>query len=145
MKDIVTKWSTNETLLQSYRSIFITTQSIFLAIGVFTTNNINMFLPICIISLITIWIIWFPVVKSRHLAVDFFKYSLELTEKEIAELLEFCKNEKLYISNKEIRKKANSILGCDKSWRLTRIKIDLVIPILFTVIWTILTLMTFNN
>lgn len=145
MKDVTSKWSTNETLLQSYRSIFITTQSIFLGIGVFTTNNLKMFLPIGIISLITIWLIWFPVVKSRQLAVDYFKYSLELSEEELEKLVEMCKNEKFYIQNKEIRKRANSILKCDKHWRTTRIKIDLIIPILFTITWIILSLMATNN
>ncbi len=145
IKGLNTKWATNEALLQSYRAIFITTQSIFIAIGVFSVDSLILNITIFCISVITIWKIWFPVVRSRHLAVDFFKYSLELDDDRLEELLKECKNEKVYISNEDIRRKADVILGCDKHWRKTRVKIDIVIPVLFTIIWILLVYITISR
>jgi len=84
------------------------------------------------ISVYMIWHIWFPVVKSRHRFVDYYKYALELPEEERSKLCEV----KIYVKDKKEREKANRILKLeDGEWRPTRKKVDFVIPCLFTFIW----------
>ncbi|MBA7645545.1 MAG: hypothetical protein GH143_01355 [Calditrichaeota bacterium] len=136
IKEVAAKWSTNETLLQSYRSIFISSQSFLLAVGVLSFDRSNWLLIILAeISVFMIWYIWFPVVKTRHRFVDYHKYALELSEEEQSKLCEVKK----YVEDKEERKQANIILKlCNGQWRLTRKKVDILIPCFFICIWVCL-------
>ncbi len=103
---------------------------------------------ISVISIIQIWYIWFRIIRVRTLVVDFYKYKMPefcdnhgdlLIDSEYIEKLE----ESTYIKNKEVRKKTNvsmgKILNKDgeefHNFRFTRIKLDIIIPILFTIIW----------
>lgn len=135
MDNISSKWATNESLLQSYRLIFITMQSVFVATGFFIYQSIYPFVALLIVSLIIIWFIWFPIVRSRHLVADYFKYCLRLSDNELIELKKVCNTEHEYVSDHIIRGKANVILKCKSPWRLTRIKLDLILPILFSTLW----------
>lgn len=136
MLNIVQKWSVNENLLQHYRSIFISSQSFIIAVGAIMVGKPSwIFIPIFLISLIMIWFIWFPVVKSRHRIVDYYKYSLELDDTLIKNL---C-TETEYVNDKRKRNEANKLFKNDiGNWRSTRIKVDLILPISFSVIWLIL-------
>ena len=135
------KWSTNESLLQSYRQIFISSQSFFLAIAAILIENADELTIICLafIGLLMIWFIWFRVVRSRHLAVDYHKYIDEFIKNNDGEYPKGICTEKKYIEifSKE-RKKTNKVLGIEKNLRLTRKKIDVYLPILFTLTWVLL-------
>ena len=133
MKNIATKWSINESLLQSYRSIFISSQSFLIAAGAIFFDKSNLLLFILSgIGILIIWYIWFPVVVIRHRISDYYKYILDLPEEKINKLCTATD----YAINKEARRKANKIFNLKQGeWRLTRIKVDILIPILFTIIW----------
>lgn len=139
MNDRNLKWSVNETLLQYYRTIFISSQSFIIVVGAITVDkSFWIFLPIFLLSLIIIWFIWFPVVKARHRIVDYYKYSLDLDEKELKKLISYC-SESEYVHDKRSREVANRLLKISKgNWRDTRKKVDLFLPIIFSIIWLIL-------
>lgn len=129
------KWSINETLLQSYRSIFISSQSFLLAVGAIVSGKSPMVLyVVAAISLLMIWAIWFPVVRARHRIVDYYKYGAVLSESKRSEL---C-SEKQYVHDYELRKKANELLGIRSNWRSTRKKLDLLTPALISSVWLVL-------
>lgn len=129
------KWSINESLLQSYRSIFISSQSFLLAVGAIVSGKSTIvLLATAFISLLMIWAIWFPVVRARHRIVDYYKYGATLPEPGRFAL---C-SEKEYVHNKEMRTKANKAFGIRGNWRPTRWKIDLLTPVLFSIVWIVL-------
>lgn len=132
MKEIATKWSVNESLLQSYRSIFISAESFLLAVAVFSIEESTLFFYISsVIAVLIIWVFWFPIVRSRHLIVDYYKYALELSDKNRENL---C-SEKEFVQKSENYLETKRTLGIKKHWRLTRIKMDLLLPILFSIFW----------
>ena len=129
------KWSINETLLQSYRSIFISSQSFLLAVGAIVSGKSQIvFYAIAAISLLMIWAIWFPVVRARHRIVDYYKYGAVLSESKRSEL---CSEEQ-YVHDYRLRKKANELLGIRNNWRHTRKKLDLLMPALISSVWLVL-------
>lgn len=131
------KWAINESLLQSYRSIFISSQAFLLAVGAIVSGKSTLVLVVAAaISLLMIWAIGLPVVRSRHLIVDYYKHGASLSESARSEL---C-SERDYVHNRELRRKANVAVGIDTNWRPTRLKIDLMIPILFSCVWAALIL-----
>ena len=133
MKNVATKWAVNETLLQSYRMIFISTQSLFIAVGILSLDkSMYLFLLLLCSAMFTMYYIWIPVVNARHKIVDYYKYALDLSKQERANLCSLA----IYTSNDEERIKANAILKMQRGkWSPTRIKIDIVIPSLLTFIW----------
>ncbi|MBN2351127.1 MAG: hypothetical protein JXD23_01055 [Spirochaetales bacterium] len=139
--DFIDKWNTNETLLQSYRSIFISFESFLLAVGAIAARKNHFIIcTLAIVGIISIWPIWFRVVQIRHRIVDYYKYAAHLPKSKLSKL---C-TEHEYLSNINQRNFANSILGLKSNWRVTRIKMDLVLPLLFTIVWIILVLYQFG-
>lgn len=131
----IEKWSINETLLQSYRSIFISSQSLLLAVGAIVSGRSHGVLyAIAAISLLMIWAIWFPVVRARHRIVDYYKYGDLLPETRRSGL---C-SEKQYVHDGRLRRKANELLGITTNWRTTRKKLDLLMPALISAVWLVL-------
>jgi hypothetical protein len=129
------KYSVNETLLQSYRSIFISSQSFLLAVGAIVSGKSPCVLYITtIVGLSMIWFLWFPVVKSRHRIVDHYKFSAKLSESELKGL---CSVDE-YVHDRKLRAKANKLFKITTNWRETRKKVDFWIPFLFSVIWIVL-------
>jgi hypothetical protein len=127
--NLETKWSVNESLLQSYRSIFISSQSFLLAVGAVLVEQYP-YLNIVIagLSLLMIWWIWIPVVKARRRIVDYYKYALKLNdEQSVLFLQRFIANQFLQEAIGE--KKPITDL------RETRKKIDIYLPIGFSIIW----------
>jgi len=137
MDDMNNRWTVNETLLQSYRMIFITSQTFLLAVGaIVLKQNAIVFFIVAAVSLGMIWWIWYPVVESRHKLVDFYKYALRLP---VAKQQKLCSEDK-YMHDAKHHAEANKLLGIRTHWRETRKKIDLWIPILFSFIWIVLSL-----
>ncbi|MDP1559473.1 MAG: hypothetical protein Q8K59_04955 [Nitrosomonas sp.] len=129
------KWSINETLLQSYRSIFISSQSFLLAVGAIVSGKNHIVLyAIAAISLLMIWAIWFPVVRARHRIVDYYKFGARLPE---AERTKLC-SEKQYVHDHELRKTTNNLFGIETNWRPTRKKLDFMMPVLVSSVWAVL-------
>ena len=114
-------------------SAFISSQSFILAVGAIVLDKSTFILfAIATMSLIMIWVVWFPVVVSRHKIVDFYKYRA-LKPAEIPD----C-TEGEYVHDPVKRNQANNVFGVSTNWRKTRIKLDLVIPIMFTLVWLLL-------
>jgi len=130
--DDTTRYSVNESLLQSYRSIFISSQSFLLAVGAIAVDKSTIILfATAIISLVMILWIWLPVVVSRHRIVDYYKFGADLPHDKRAAL---C-TEKEYVHNRALRKEANATFRLRTNWRPTRLKLDVAIPGLFFLLW----------
>jgi hypothetical protein len=136
MDDLVGKWATNENLLQSYRLLAVASQSFLLAVGAFLANDhFYVFLLSSLVALTMIWAIWYPVVVIRHRIVDYYKYATSLDSHKKTALLHACKSAEDYATQKAQRSKANRILDLKTNWRVTRIKLDWVLPIMFSLLW----------
>jgi len=126
------RWSVNESLLQSYRSIFLSSQSFFLAIGVLLAQwNILLFIASFIVAQYVIWKVWKEVVYSRALIVDFHKYQ---TDQDVDP---GC-TEKQYVEDPQLREKANRVFNLDTNDRDTRIKMDTYLPNIYSGLWAII-------
>ena len=122
-----------------------------LAVGAILLEKTNgsfhlLLILIFCISLLFIWFVWFEVVYSRFLIVDYFKFGGFLDNEKIQELEGERKYSQLdteYVSNLDYRNKVNKLFKSNNSsgpeftsnWRQTRVKIDLLLPVLFTIIW----------
>lgn len=143
-----TNWSVYEANVQAYRSNFISSQSFMLAVAAIVLDkSFVLTFIISTLSIIQIWYIWFRIIHIRTIVVDFYKYQMYkyfdnnggLKDNNTINYL--CEN--TYVRNKFIRKKVNENMSkffnrgekTFHNFRLTRIKIDIIIPILFTIIW----------
>lgn len=146
------QWSVYDTNVQSYRSNFISSQSLLLTVGaIFVNESVWLEGCVAIIALIQMWLIWFRVINSRTIISDFYKFNAKYDfSNKINQSGEIEQNpikpmtEETYVKfkNRKIRKKANANLayltGIDKlksNLRITRIKLDIILPITFTIIW----------
>ncbi|MBI4908452.1 MAG: hypothetical protein HY820_32820 [Acidobacteria bacterium] len=133
--DEITKWSINESLLQSYRSIFISSQSFLLAVGAIVVGKSTLVLfATAAVSQIMIFMIWMPVVVARHRIVDYYKFGSSIPPEG---RLQIC-TEREYVHDRVSRVKANEVFGIRGNWRPTRLKLDLGIPLLFSLVWIVL-------
>lgn len=129
------RWSANEALLQSYRSIFISSQSFLLTAGaVLTGKSPTLLFVVAGAALVMIWLVWFPVVRAPLRIVDYHKYAAALASEALANL---C-SEHQYVHDPSSRIKANALLGIATNWRATRVKMDILLPILFSALWVAL-------
>jgi hypothetical protein len=126
------RYFTNQNLLQSYRQIFISSESFLLAVGILALGEDKiLFLIIAVFSILMICG-WFDVVRSRHLIVDYYKFS-------IYKKTGISRDD--YLKDPKIRNEANQSVGDDLlkgNWRPTRVKIDLMLPVMFTLVWIVL-------
>jgi hypothetical protein len=136
-----TTWAVNESLLQSYRSISVSSESFLLAVGAIAAGkSVLVLLGTAALALILIWLIWFPVVRARHRVVDYHKHVIQLDEQARSKL---C-TEHEYVHDSKLRKRANDLFGIKSNWRATRVKLDLLVPLLFTCMWFILLIYGLN-
>lgn len=149
-------WSTYEANLQAYRSNFLSSQSIMLAVGAIIIDKSKIAtVLIAAIAVFQIVYVWLPVIYYRFLLVDFHKYCLgdrfdvngDFVEKENGEPL----TELIYCKNKKIRQNVNEYLSKEISrerpfgnWRETRRKIDIVIPVSMISLWCVYILVAFG-
>ena len=128
-------YSTNESLLQSYRRIFISTESFLLTVGLFAygLDNLVIFFALVIFNFFIISCLWIPIVRWRALIVDYYKFNIN-------KIVNCQSNEKKYtlkdyLKKPDKRQEANKEIGLISNWRETRSKIDIALPILFLYIW----------
>jgi hypothetical protein len=127
-------WSANERLLQSYRSIFISSQTFMLAVGALFWGK--SWIVLCVvggISVCVIWAVWVPVVFARHKIVDYYKHACSLTESQRESL---C-TETVYVRNADSRRKTNELFDIRSNLGVTRLKIDIVVPASLTLLWIV--------
>ena len=141
------KWSTYESNVQAYRSNMIASQSFLLAVGAILYDKNVFLMGICVIlALLQLWYIWYRIIRTRTIISDFYKFNLaerfnncgdEITPDTNCKL-----SEETYVKNHFIRQKVNYNLAqmerkpkLKYNLRLTRIKLDLILPITFTLMW----------
>lgn len=147
------QWAIYEGNTQAYRSNMVATQSLLMAVAaIFFDKNTILTLSVCIIGLIIQWAIWFRVISSRMIISDFHKFNAlyEFSKKVNDEGMMIDPSdsnqkeltEQIYVKEKDVQKRANAALvqisgnpSLKTNWRLTRKKLDLVLPIVFSIIW----------
>lgn len=141
-------WPTYEANLQAYRSNFLSSQSIMLAVGAILLDSSKfVIIALACIALFQIIWVWIPVIHFRALLVDFHKYKMDKRFNVDGEWMQESDNknpltELTYCKNKSVRNKVNSRMTqyVNKerpfsNWRETRRKIDIVIPASMILIW----------
>ena len=142
--DTNARWSTYEANVQAYRSNMIASQSFLLAVGAILFEKNNILLAICVvIALLQLWYIWYRIIRIRTIIVDYYKFNLLNRFDDDGNKAANCElplKERTYVKNKKVRRKVNNQLAIENpklkhNMRLTRIKVDLILPISFSVIW----------
>lgn len=149
------KWSVYESNVQAYRSNMIASQSFLLAIGAIVIDKLILECACVGIALIQLWIIWYRIIRSRTIICDFYKYDLGSKFNNCGqEINEGCTDfldEDTYVKDRILRKKVNEKLAnmtnkpkLKYNMRLTRFKIDLILPISFSILWILFLLYSLN-
>lgn len=145
-----------ESALQSYRGHFLSSQSFMLAVGAIVLDkSIILVILVSIIAILQIWGIWFKIMRKKTITVDFYKFKMYKYFDSKGILKKSNKKpltENTYINNKLIRKIVNyqmkDLLNQKKKFRnirFTRIRIDVIIPCSFSIIWVAFILYTLTN
>lgn len=141
------KWSTYEGNIQAYRSNFLASQSIMIAVGAMLLKE-SWFLVgiVTFIALLQMWYIWFRVIYVRCIICDYHKFAMydkfnnqgNIRKNNNDSMLQ----ESVYVKSKKVRKKVNKNMERFYKYstkfhnmRLTRIKIDIILPITMSIIW----------
>ncbi len=136
------KWAVNEMLLQGYRASFISSQAFLIAASsIAGLKSALVAFAIALLGMVIVWFIWYPVVRTRHLIVDYYKYSESMLPERKVEL---C-SEVEYVHCGEKRSAANRLFEISTNWRATRLKMDIALPIIFTAIWVLLLVQSFSE
>jgi hypothetical protein len=127
-----TLWAVYEANVQAYRGSFNSAQSILLAFGaIIYDKNTWLFILIALLAVMQIWYIWFRVIRARILIVDYHKIFVDpkyrIPETDITE--------KIYVEDECARRAFNEAAGMNTNWRLSRFKMDILLPILYTSLW----------
>ena len=152
--DAFTTWSLYDSIVQSYRSNMIASQSLLLAVeAILFERSIFLEIVICIIGLIQLWCIWYAIIRVRTIISDFHKFNalynfsqiININGNKMSEGNALPLTEEKYVKDKIVRIRANSKLAeiaqNDKlktNLRITRLKLDVIMPISFTIIWIML-------
>lgn len=142
-------WAINDANLQSYRNMYLSSQSIMLAVGaILIEKGVILVVLLAIIALVQIYWIWVPIMYYRGIIVDFYKFKLgehfDWNGDFVEEIAEHPLTDSIYCDNKKIREKVN-YLYYDKVYkekpfsnrRTTRCKLDILMPISMTLMWVL--------
>lgn len=145
------QWSTYESNVQAYRQMSIAAQSLYLAVGaiLLSADTAIAFFVTMAMALLTTWYVFFPVIFARCAIADYHKFNMRerfdsrgnrvdtpsgqdfLLERAYANLLRGSK----------LRRAVAAALGSQgkpfRVLRQTRVKLDLVLPASFTLVWLI--------
>ena len=127
-----TQWAVYEANVQAYRGSFNSAQAILLAFGaIIFGENTGLFTFIAVVAVLQIWYIWFRVIRTRILIVDYHKIFVDPKyqppEHDIGETA--------YVKDKDARRAFNQAAKMRSNWRLSRVKMDILLPILYTLLW----------
>ncbi|MDY6895746.1 MAG: hypothetical protein SVO01_10085 [Thermotogota bacterium] len=142
---LIALWDIQDSLLQSYRNIFLTSQSIIFAIAVFITSGSKPYLSFVLlpIGICLLWI-WYTICRSRGYDVWFFHWQLLKFEDGQPIYSEIFTNFKKWQAlgvKKQREKLENDDLGKHLLKSQVRIKMEYYLPCSFGVLWIILTLL----
>mgnify|MGYP000913083138 CR=1 FL=1 len=147
MKDeILNHWQIQESLLQSYRGLFLTSQSIIFSIASIIATNPNpdkiVFLILLSLGLLLLWF-WFRIGNARGLDVSYFQMLLLKTEngETIDKILTRFKEWQCKGRQEKIKILKESKLDKSK----TRTTLEIIVPTIFLVLWIFLIATTFRQ
>ena len=152
--DEFTTWSTYDSIVQDYRANMLASQSLLLAVeAILFERSILLEIIICAIGLFQLWYIWFAIIRARTIISDFHKFNalynfskiININGDKSSEQNSLPLTEEKYVSDKTVRNRANYNLAeitkipkLKTNFRITRLKLDVILPISFTIIWVIL-------
>ena len=115
----------------------ISSQSLLLAVAaIFYEKSSVMVVTIFVIALIVQWFIWYRVIRTRTLITDYHKFNAKFEMSDSLGLSEedYLVDEKRWKAMEWLAEKTGNE-KYKQEFRLTRLKLDFILPILFTVIW----------
>lgn len=138
--EILSHWQIQEKLLQSYRFLFLISQSILFGFASQSTKE-PLIVIVLLMPALVLLVFWFQIGKSRGLDVSYFQMLLIKNEagEDTEQILTFFKKwQKLSAMEKE---KTLKEVGLHKSQ--TRLKMERYLPIVFVGMWAVLLCITF--
>ena len=143
-QELINYWQIQDALLQSYRSLFLTSQSIIFSIAsIIATNahpNATVFFILLLLGM-TLLYYWFQIVNARGWDVSYFQ--MLILKLETGEAIE---NPMLNFKEWQTKSKQQKIsilkeFKLDKS--KTRTTLGVILPALFVFLWLFLSVMIF--
>lgn len=101
-------------------------------------------LTVCVVvAMIQLWYIWFRVIRARTIIVDYYKFDLGSKFNQNGDALrdgEKELDEDTFVRSRAVYHKVRKAMGIEKkklkrTFRTTRFKLDILMPITFSVIW----------
>lgn len=142
--DPTAQWTVYEANVQAYRGLSISSQSILLAVGAILLDRGQPGYVMAILAALAVgltWLVWSRVILARVRIADFHKFRLDLkfedggAEVPVGKKPSNPLNESTYVKKRSIRRKIYKALNY-KTMRLSRVKLDVVVPAVFSLIWT---------
>lgn len=152
------EWALYDSITQSYRSNMLATQAILMAVtAIFYEKSCLLVVMICCFGLFNQWFIWYPVIRARVLISDYHKFNAKFNfsknvdikgnERKSPNQEELTEQE--YVSKRNVRRNANAVIvkrtGNKKfktNWRPTRRKLDILLPLSFSIIWVVILILS---
>lgn len=147
------QWSTYEANVQSYRGLAVSAQSLFLAVGaILLEDRLVPFLVVFAFAMLATWWVFFPVIFARTAVVDFHKFDLAKSFDRAGRPAPgstdpLRETEYARVTNRALRRAVYGAVTSDRRARLgpdaepfrtlrqTRLKLDLILPLMFSVVW----------
>lgn len=157
--DAQTQWAVYDANVQAYRGLSVTTQSLLLAVGAIVLDDGDSLILLGLLFLVAMtvsWYVFFPPIFARTAIVDFHKYRLgerfsdkggPLDSSEDTEPLREKRYAEVSLRGHQLRRRIYGALteeirdayGPDaapfRTLRPTRLKFDLVLPLLISLMW----------
>jgi hypothetical protein len=141
--ELLSHWQIQESLLQSYRGVFLTSQSIVFAVASIIATSVSpnkpVFILLIILGLVLLYY-WYQIANARGLDVSYFQMMLmkaERNEKLENILTNFKTWQKL---NADDKIRILNEFGLSQS--RTRITMEIYLPALFLILWIALAIIT---
>lgn len=154
------EWTLYDTNVQAYRSNMISSQSLLLAVAaIFYEKSTVLVIAICMVGLINQWYIWYRIIRARAIISDFHKFNalFELSlnvndDGDIWKKGDLYLSEQTYVSKPNVREKANEWIAqktgnrkYKTNYRITRVKLDIILPAMFSIIWALILCFSFGT
>jgi hypothetical protein len=139
---LISMWGIQDSLLQSYRNIFLTSQSVLLSVAVFVAQGARPALAflLALIGLPLVWL-WHSIVTSRGYHVWFFHLHILRLEAGMSvpnNLFKAFKDWQGLAQSEQQKQLHGDALGRSLTKSKTRSRLDLYLPMAFAACWLIL-------
>ncbi len=148
-QDLMSLWSAHDNLLQSYRGLFLGSQSVVFSIAVFVAaGSSSLFLvPLFVLGVYLLWL-WRRIYRSRGYDEWYFHWQLLKMEK--GENLDFRVLQEFEAWHEKDNTTKKNLLASDEIGKRlmqsrTRKALDSTLPEVFAVLWVFLLIITIAN